>query len=146
ATADVQQIFKNFGVDPGRVQKSLSTIIEGLKTGNAGRPTFSPVLLEWLHQAWVLASLDFGLAEIRSGILLQSLLANPVRLGADEWSVLFESINRIDLKAKYATIISGSSERSNYMGAGSAASSGGSPGAGSPAGVGGGDSALAKYA
>jgi type VI secretion system protein VasG len=146
ATADVQQIFKNFGVDPGRVQKSLSTIIEGLKTGNAGRPTFSPVLLEWLQQSWVLASLDFGLAEIRSGILLQSLLANPVRLGADEWSVLFESINRLDLKAKYATIISGSSERSNYMGAGSAAASGGSPGAGSPAGVGGGDSALAKYA
>ena len=33
ATADVQQIFKQFGVDPGRVQKSLSTVIEGLKTG-----------------------------------------------------------------------------------------------------------------
>ena len=69
ATADVQQIFKQFGVDPGRVQKSLTTVIEALKTGNSGRPTFSPTLIEWIQQSWLLASLDFGLAEIRSGIL-----------------------------------------------------------------------------
>lgn len=146
ATADVQQIFKHFGVDPGRVQKTLSGIIEGLKIGNTGRPTFSPLLVEWLQQSWLLASLDFGLAEIRSGVLLQALLANPVRLGADEWSSLFESINRLDLKAKYATIISGSSERSNYMSAGTAASAGGpaSPGGGPSAG--GGEGALARFA
>ena len=144
STADVQQIFKQFGVDPGRVQKSLGTIIETLKTGNSGRPTFSPTLVEWIQQAWLLASLDFGLAEIRSGILLQALLANPVRLGADEWSALFESINRLDLKAKYATIISGSSERSTYMSAGSASAQSGSPAAGS--GAPGGDTALSKYA
>jgi len=145
ATADVQQIFKHFGVDPGRIQKSLTTIIEGLKTGNSGRPTFSPTLVEWIQQSWLLASLDFGLAEIRSGILLQALLANPVRLGADEWSSLFESINRLDLKAKYATIISGSSERSNYMGAGTASASAGAPSAAGGVAQGG-DSALAKYA
>jgi len=145
ATADLQVIFKQFGVDPGRVQKSLGTIIEGLKTGNAGRPTFSPLLVEWFQQAWLLASLDFGLAEVRSGILLQALLANPVRLGADEWAALFEGINRLDLKAKYATIISGSSERSNYMGSGTAAPSGGGA-SGGPAIGAGGDSALAKFA
>src|SRR5436190_7204788 len=144
ATADIQQIFKQYGVEPGRVQKTLSGIIEGLKTGNAGRPTFSPVLVEWFQQAWLLASLDFGLAEIRSGVLLQALLANPVRLGADEWSTLLEGINRLDLKAKYATIISGSSEKSNFMGAGTAAASGGTPAAGGA--PGGGDSALAKFA
>jgi len=62
STADVQQIFKHFGVDPGRVQKSLTTVIESLKTGNSGRPTFSPTLVEWIQQSWLLASLDFGLA------------------------------------------------------------------------------------
>src|SRR5215468_3550199 len=92
-TADLQTIFKQFGVEPGRVQKGLLQVIEGFKSGNPGRPTFSPLLVEWFQQAWLLASLDFGLAEIRSGILLQALLANPVRLGADEWSALFEQIN-----------------------------------------------------
>src|SRR5258708_5786690 len=77
STADVQQIFKQFGVDPGRVQKSLGSIIETLKTGNSGRPTFSPTLVEWIPQPWLLASLHFGLAEIRSGILLHALLARP---------------------------------------------------------------------
>ncbi|HLY72644.1 MAG TPA: type VI secretion system ATPase TssH [Planctomycetota bacterium] len=144
-TADVQQIYKHFGVDPGRVQKSLSGIVETLKTGNAGRPTFSPLLVEWFQQAWLLGSLEFGLAEIRSGILFQVLLANPVRLGADEWVSLFESINRLDLKAKFATIISASTEQSRRMGSGTAESSGAPSSSGGIA-AGGGETALAKYA
>jgi type VI secretion system protein VasG len=140
-SADLQQIFKHFGVDAGRVQKSLTQVVDALKTGNAGRPTFSPVLVEWLQQAWLLASLDFGLAEIRSGILLQALLANPVRLGADEWAPLFEGINRLDLKAKYASIIANSREESKRMGSeGGTSTSPAAPGAPS------GDTALAKYA
>src|SRR5687768_2377889 len=71
-SADLQQIFKHFGVDAGPGQKALTQVVDALKTGNAGRPTFSPLLIEWLQQAWLLASLDFGLAEIRSGVLLQA--------------------------------------------------------------------------
>src|SRR5688572_2179511 len=140
-TADLQQIFKHFNVDLGRVQKGMLRIIDGLKTGNAGRPTFSPVLLEWLQQAWLLASLDFNLAEIRSGILLQSLLANPTRLGADEYMELFEGINRLDLKAKYASIIVNSREDSKRLG-----SDGGTSTSPAAAGAPAGDTALAKYA
>src|SRR4029077_1504364 len=128
-SADVQQIFKHFGVDAGRVQKGLLGIIEQVKSGNPGRPTFSPVLLEWFQQAWLLASLEFGLAEIRSGVLLQALLASPTRLGADEYLPLLEGINRLELKTKYATIIAGSSETSRRMGAG-AADTGSTPAAG----------------
>ena len=140
--ADVQQIFKHFGVDPGKVQKGLLRVIDALKTGNAGRPTFSPVLVEWLQQAWLLASLDFGLAETRSGVLLQALLASPTRLGADDYLELFEGINRTDLKAKYATIISGSQEQSRRMGSGEA----GAPAAAGQAGAPSGEGALAKFA
>jgi len=81
--ADLQVIYKHFGVDPGRVQKSLQGLIEQFKAGNPGRPVFSPLLVEWFQQAWILGSLDYGLAEIRSGVLFQALLANPARLGAD---------------------------------------------------------------
>jgi type VI secretion system protein VasG len=143
-SADVQQIFKHFGVDAGRVQKGLIQLIESVKSGNPGRPTFSPVLLEWFQQAWLLASLEFGLAEIRSGVLLQALLASPTRLGADEYLPLLEGINRLDLKTKYATIIAGSSETSRRMGAG-AADTGSTPAAGGISGPSG-ETALAKYA
>ncbi|RPH38403.1 MAG: AAA family ATPase, partial [Planctomycetota bacterium] len=144
-TADLQQIFKHFGIEAGRVQKGLIQVIEGFKPGNPGRPTFSPLLVEWFQQGWLMASLDFGLAEIRSGVLLQVLLANPSRFGADDLMTLLEGINRTDLKAKYATIISASSERSNFMGSGTASAAGAPSAGGGPA-VGGGDSALAKYA
>jgi type VI secretion system protein VasG len=141
-SADVQQILKHFGVDAGRLQKGLLGVIDGLKTGNAGRPVFSPLLVEWLQQAWLMASLDYGLAEIRSGVLLQALLANPARLGAEEVLPLLEGINRVDLKAKYAAIISGSSEQSRRMGAGEAGAPSAAGAGGAPAGEG----ALGKFA
>ncbi len=143
--ADLQVIYKHFGIDPGRVQKSLQGIIEQFKAGNPGRPVFSPLLVEWFQQAWILGSLDYGLAEIRSGVLFQALLANPTRLGADELMPLFEGVNRTDLKAKYATIIASSTEQSRRMAAGTAdtGTPGAAPGApGAPAG----DSALARFA
>jgi type VI secretion system protein VasG len=140
-TADLQHILKHFGVDVGQLQKSLAGVIEGLKTGNAGRPVFSPLLVEWFREGWLLASIDHGLAEIRSGILLQALLANPARLGAADFVSLFEGVNLTDLKAKYATIVSGSSEQSRRMAAGAPESgSSGAPQAPS------GDTALAKFA
>jgi type VI secretion system protein VasG len=142
-TADLQQIFKHFNIDIGKVQKGLLRIIDGSKTGNAGRPTFSPVLVEWLQQAWLLTSLEFGLAEIRSGILFQALLASPTRLGADDYLELFEGVNKTDLKAKYATIISASQETSRRMSAGTADTTGPvAAGGGGPSG----DTALAKFA
>ncbi len=140
-TADVQQIYKHFGVDAGRVQKGLSQVLDTLKTGNAGRPVFSPLLVEWIQQGWLCASLDFGLAEIRSGVMLQALLANASRLGADEVVTLLEGINRLDLKAKYSTIIANSSEQSRRMGAGEATS-----GAGAASAAPTGEGALAKFA
>jgi type VI secretion system protein VasG len=141
-SADVQQIYKHFGLDVGRVQKALAQGIESLKTGNAGRPVFSPTLVEWIEHGWLLSSLDFGLAEIRSGILLQALLANPSRFGVDDYLPLLEAINRTDLKAKFASIIAGSSEQSRRMGAGQAETG---PASAQP-GVPGGESALGKFA
>jgi type VI secretion system protein VasG len=146
SSADLPQIFKQYGVESARVQKGLTQVIEGFKTGNPGRPTFSPLLFEWFQQAWVLSSLEHGLAEIRSGVLLQALLASPARFGADEWMPLLEGINALDLKARYATIIAGSSERSTFMGAGTAGPSGSGPSSAAGAAARGGDSNLAKYA
>ncbi|MHC4780262.1 MAG: type VI secretion system ATPase TssH, partial [Planctomycetota bacterium] len=64
--SDLQAICKHFGTDPGRVLKAVSRSIEGLKRGNAGRPVFSPLLVEWFQQGWLIGSLNQGLGEIRS--------------------------------------------------------------------------------
>ncbi|HKS15679.1 MAG TPA: Clp protease N-terminal domain-containing protein, partial [Planctomycetota bacterium] len=139
ATSDLNWILKHFEVDSGRARKSLNSITEKFRTGSAGRPVFSPLLIDWIQEAWVLASLDHNLAEVRSGILLRALLSNPMRFTSEDYTQLFEGIRRDELKTNYAVIVSKSSE-----GAASFARGPEEKGAGGGA-PGGGDSALKKY-
>ena len=69
--ADLQAIYNHFGLDVGMVQKALTAAIEDFRTGNASRPVFSPVLLDWFQSGWLTGSVDYGMAEIRSGVLLK---------------------------------------------------------------------------
>ena len=142
-TADLQQIFKHFGVDGGRIQKGMLRIIDGLKTGNAGRPRSRRCCWNGSSRpgCWRRSTLASRRSARASSF--RRFSRNPTRLGADEYLDLFEGINRLDFKAKYATIISTSQEQSRLMAAGTG-DLGGAPaaGPGGPAG----DTALAKYA
>ena len=107
---DVQLVLKHYGVEPGRVTKAVVAVIEGFKAGNAGRPVFSPILLDWFQLAYLLASIEHGQAEVRSGNLLEALIAKPSRLAADDYPELLSGIGREDLKKSLDTIVAGSSE------------------------------------
>ena len=73
-TGDAALVLSRLDVDPGRVGKALTETIEGYQTGNAGRPAFSPLLLDLVERAFVVASVHHGLAEVRSGALLEAYL------------------------------------------------------------------------
>jgi type VI secretion system protein VasG len=66
---DLPLILRRFGVDTALLRKALSTEIEGLRTGNTGKPAFSPPLIEIFEEAWKLAGLVYGLDKITSGAL-----------------------------------------------------------------------------
>lgn len=139
-SADVQQILNHYEIDPSRLTKAVIHTLDGLKTGNQGRPVFSPILQDWLKSAWLIASLDYNQAEIRSGNLLQALLARPARLAGGDYYELCESINTGDLKKNLPTIVSGSSETAKVSRA-----EGGSTGSGDGAPAGGDGTALGQY-
>jgi type VI secretion system protein VasG len=42
---DVVQILARFEIDPIRLERALVEILEDQRTGNSGRPVFSPILL-----------------------------------------------------------------------------------------------------
>ena len=42
-------------------------------------PGFSPMLIEWLKEGWLLASAQMQHSELRSGVLLLALLHSPLR-------------------------------------------------------------------
>ncbi|MCC6464565.1 MAG: type VI secretion system ATPase TssH [Planctomycetes bacterium] len=116
--ADVQLALQKFGVDPGRVAKALTRDIERLKTGNQGRPVFSPLLSQWFQQAWLLASIDHGQNEIRSGNLLEALMASPSRFAAGDYVDLMGEVPVGELRRNFHEVVKGSAETATARAAG----------------------------
>ncbi|MBI3609836.1 MAG: type VI secretion system ATPase TssH [Nitrospirae bacterium] len=110
--ADIQVISKHFGVDSARLQKYLQGALEEFRAGNAGKPVFSPLLLEWFQESWLIGSIDLGLGEIRSGILLATLVIHPDRYGGGDDFDLLKEISPEELKRKFFEITAGSVEAS----------------------------------
>jgi type VI secretion system protein VasG len=79
----VQDILVQFGRNGDRLaellEKGRQRAAQGRKT--SGRPVFSPLLIEFLQEAYLLASLEMGLAHVSAGVLVLALLRNPTRYG-----------------------------------------------------------------
>jgi type VI secretion system protein VasG len=111
ADTDLAAIFRRFEVNQSRITRDLTTALDRLKTGNARTPGLSPRLPQWIQEAWLLASIDFGAAQIRSGHLLLALLAND-ELGrlARDISRQFAAVSVESLKHDFAEITANSME------------------------------------
>ena len=73
---DLHKIARHYEVNIDRLSKDVSTALDRLKTGNTRTPGLSDRLPRWFQNAWLLASVDFGAARVRSGHLLLALLSN----------------------------------------------------------------------
>lgn len=97
---DVRQILKRAGVDADELS-SLLLPSSMDKEFDAGYPSFSPLLVEWLQDSWLLASAEFQHARLRSGILLLVLLLTPNRYVAGAVSRPLAQINRELLRQQF---------------------------------------------
>ncbi|MBX6314336.1 MAG: AAA family ATPase, partial [Isosphaeraceae bacterium] len=73
---DLSRLFRQFEVDPSRLQRDLTRAIDGFRTGNARTPTLSPLIDHLIREAWVLASIQYQEPKVRSGLLLLALLTD----------------------------------------------------------------------
>ncbi|MDM8555563.1 type VI secretion system ATPase TssH [Desulfococcaceae bacterium HSG7] len=108
--ADWAIILRQFNIEAGRLQKLLQETLEDFATGNAARPTFSPLLLELLQDAWMLASIDLASRKIRSGTVLLAFLAKPALFASGRYTDLIKTIGRETLMQKFWTLAKVSSE------------------------------------
>jgi len=108
--ADLQPILRHFEIDPSALLRTLQHGLERLRTGNTGRPVFSPLLLLWFQDAWLVASVDHQEPLVRSGHLLLALAARPDRYTAEDLSSLLDTIRRDELKRDLQSIAAGSRE------------------------------------
>ncbi|MBA0198492.1 type VI secretion system ATPase TssH [Pectobacterium brasiliense] len=97
---DVRQILKRAGVDADELS-SLLLPSSMDKEFDASYPSFSPLLVEWLQDSWLLASAEFQHSRLRSGILLLVLLLTPNRYVAGAVSRPLAQINRELLRQQF---------------------------------------------
>ena len=99
--ADLALIFHHCSIDPGKFARSVDQTLEEFKRGNAAKPVFSPLLLEWFQDAWLIASVDQGETRIRSGSLLISLLTNPSRFTTGDFMDHLDALSLDTLKSRF---------------------------------------------
>src|SRR5438093_3837270 len=63
-------------INKARLAAELTRALDRFKTGNGRTPTLSPDFFEMMTQAWVIASIDFGAAQIRTGFTVLALVKN----------------------------------------------------------------------
>jgi type VI secretion system protein VasG len=76
ANSDLTRIFKHFDVDTARVTREVQKSLEKLRRGHDRSPSLSQDLLEWIGDAWQLATLGFERGKIRTAHLLGTAVTN----------------------------------------------------------------------
>jgi type VI secretion system protein VasG len=112
AGSDIPNMLRSAGIDAGRLTKGLNDAIEDLKTGNSGKPVFSPLLIELLEDAWLVASVELGENRVRSGAILLSVLGRPTFYASGAYAELLEPANRETLMKDFYAINKASTEQS----------------------------------
>ncbi|MCJ8518569.1 type VI secretion system protein VasG [Pseudorhizobium tarimense] len=137
---DVQAACRHFEVDVAGFKRRLQAVIETFRSGNQGRPVFSPLLVEWLTEAWLIGSVEFSLDQCRSGALFAAIFARPNRFGDDRWLTGLEAITYDRFKSDFLAAVAGSQETTA-----AAVSGGGDPSQATAVPGIGGDTALARF-
>ena len=111
ADGDVAAILRHYEIEQGRFATDINRALEKMKTGNGRAPSLAPELVDWMKQAWLIASLEQGAARVRSGHLLWALLADETlsRHARDASGQLLK-INPDALKRDFAAITGGTAE------------------------------------
>ncbi len=108
-SGDLPRILRHYEVNTGDLSKALQQYLEGFRTGNTGRPSFSPLMLQLVESAWIVASVHHGAHEIRSGALLEALLESEAFQAAPYMEHL-SPISRDDLRGNFYQVVAGSVE------------------------------------
>ncbi|ESX71560.1 ATPase AAA [Mesorhizobium sp. LSHC420B00] len=136
--SDVQMMIADAGLDASRLTADMTRAVDKLPYGATSIEEFSDHIFHAIQEAWNLATLEFGVEEVRSAYVLLACLKTPVLEGLlSKISGEFDKIDADAVVARFADVTEGSLE----AGASPAVTA-----AEAPRRIPGGDSALAKYA
>ncbi|OCA63047.1 ClpV1 family T6SS ATPase [Aeromonas piscicola] len=107
--SDVRQILKMAEVEVEELRTLLQPSAADTGYGQA-YPSFSPLLVEWLQDSWLLASAELQHAQLRSGVMLLVLLMTPQRYLPGSVTRLLANVNRELLRQQFDEWVKESAE------------------------------------
>jgi type VI secretion system protein VasG len=117
---DFALVLARCDIDTTAFQTALRRSLERQRTGNTGRPAFSPLLVSLLTDAWLAASVELSMAKIGSGAVLLALVSSAGRAG-DDWLAPLRALPREDLVRRYGEWTAGSREEATILAVGASA-------------------------
>lgn len=109
--SDVRQILEQAGINHQEFQPLVGESLNGELQTAEPYPSFSPLLIDLLQDAWLLASTELGHQDLRSGAVFLALLMNADRYLMLQVSQQLRDINREHLRRQFDTMTAGSAER-----------------------------------
>ncbi|WP_330983259.1 MULTISPECIES: type VI secretion system ATPase TssH [Enterobacterales] len=100
--SDVRVIAEKADIDTDELRRVLTVENYAAVRVTDGYPAFSPMLVEWLKEGWLLASAEMQHSELRGGMLLLALLHSPLRYVPPAAARLLTGINRDRLQQDFA--------------------------------------------
>lgn len=110
AQSDVALLLRQYDVDAALLKRALDQALDDMRMGNAGRPAFSPLLLELLQDAWLIASVNLLETRIRSGAILLAFLARSSYYATGAYATILKSLNRETLLGNFGQVCAASAE------------------------------------
>ncbi|MGK9174202.1 type VI secretion system ATPase TssH [Yokenella regensburgei] len=100
--SDVRVIAEKAEIRKEALRQALKVENDATSRSADGYPAFSPLLVEWLKESWLLASAEMQQTELRGGALLLALLHSPLRYVPPAAARLLTTINRDQLQQNFA--------------------------------------------
>ncbi|MAM09280.1 MAG: type VI secretion system ATPase TssH [Rhizobiaceae bacterium] len=121
---DIRVILQENGLSPDQTKEAVEGTFARLRQSEADRtPTFSPLLLDLLQDAWIVASVQLKEPTIRSGAVLIAMLSDPGRYLDFSYYNLLETLSAEDILKRFETLTAGSVETQGTAGSGGQAGS-----------------------
>jgi type VI secretion system protein VasG len=108
--ADWQLIFQHFEMDIGRIQRAITQVLDEAPAGNSSKPVLSPMLIQLVQDAWLIASIDLNNSKIRSGAILLAFLNKPTSYSSGIYIDQVKKISRESLGKNFQKITKNSVE------------------------------------
>lgn len=110
ATSDASLVLARLKVDSGALKEEISRTLSHLRSGNTGRPVFSPTLQDALEAGWLCSSIDLKSRTLRSGGVLLAFLMRPRLYSQGDYYLLVRSLDPAAIVRDFATLSAGSAE------------------------------------